>query len=506
MDDFPADADRYGTWKAPAEDGALLIWPNARTLLQQTIDNGKRLRAANDIRIQNLSLPEIRQRLRAFIGIDGDAPLIATGHQAELHHPGVWAKNVLINAVAGKLSGQAFHFAVDTDAPKHLSLRWPGGAEPLSDDPRADAAAWSGLLEPPTPAHLQQIAQRFERAASKWDFQPMAPELLASMRRLSLESTNLPASLTNALHELDWNLGLRHHALLVSPLWSTEPYLAFAHHVLARASDFAADYNGALADYRQRNKIRAPGRPMPDLAADDAACEVPFWLDDLASASRSRATVLRRDGNWALVAPSGEGFVLEPGAEGWTAAGALLAWLRQRNLRLAPRALTLTTVLRLLAADQFVHGIGGGQYDQVADALIARHFHLDPPRFSVTTATLFFPAAANEERACVPCVKQEGHRLRHRILGAEKMRLVHAIAAAPRGSNERSVLFHEMQDRLVRASSTHPVLRQWEQRLQATARRELDERALFDRELFYAIQPKDRLEAMIERYDRAMAG
>ena len=46
-------------------------------------------------------------------------------------------KNALIDAVATKLVGQALHFAVDTDAPKHLALRWPdwriaGGATPRS--------------------------------------------------------------------------------------------------------------------------------------------------------------------------------------------------------------------------------------------------------------------------------------------------------------------------------------------------------------------------------------
>jgi exopolyphosphatase/guanosine-5'-triphosphate,3'-diphosphate pyrophosphatase len=37
------------------------------------------------------------------------------------------------------------------------------------------------------------------------------------------------AALTNATHELDWKLGLRHHVLLASPIWSSEPFLVFAH-------------------------------------------------------------------------------------------------------------------------------------------------------------------------------------------------------------------------------------------------------------------------------------
>src|SRR5205814_1365274 len=82
---------------------------------------------------------------------------LATGHQIELYHPGVWAKDAFINALATKLNAVAYHFAIDTDAPKHLTLRWPPhipspgtpgegkgggvGSAPRSDPPRS----WHGL-------------------------------------------------------------------------------------------------------------------------------------------------------------------------------------------------------------------------------------------------------------------------------------------------------------------------------------------------------------------------
>ena len=84
------------------------------------------------------------------------------------------------------------------------------------------------------------------------------------------------------------------------------------------------------------------------------------------------------------------------------------------------------------------------------------------------------------------------------------MRLVEAIAAAPRRSAERAALFHAMHDRLA-AAGRGPVLRGWEERLRETAEREQRERVLFDRELFYAVQPAERLAGMIGRY-RALFG
>lgn len=497
-----AAPSRYDRWKAPADDGAVLIWPEPADLLHQTLDNQRRLLSADSVLIQNVPLPNIRSSFREWLGhSDTQQPLIATGHQAELHHSGVWVKNVLINTVARKLGGRAMHFAVDTDEPKHLHLRWPGASVALTDAERLPVE-WSGLAHAPSPTHLREVADTFDRAAKEWNFRPLVPMFLDSMRRLALESPNLPSALTNAVHELDWSLNLRHDALLVSPMCMAEPYLVFVHHVLARADIFAADYNQALDDFRRENKVRTPGRPMPNLRCMPEGCEVPFWLDDLSTGSRTRAAVARARGALVLQLPGGAQFRLDPDADGWSAAGELMMFLRRHGVRLSPRALTLTAVLRLLCADQFVHGIGGGQYDQVLDKLIARHFQFDPPRFSVTTATLYFPGSASQPRACTPCIEHEGHRLRHSLLGAAKKPLLQAIAAAPRKSIERSELFTALHDKLAAAREL-PEYREWEQRLLATKEREQEEKELFDRELFYAIQPRERLDQMIEKYGQA---
>ena len=504
-----APSPRYADWKAPADDGGHLLWPEPGQLLRDTTENGKRLAAAHATRVQNVSLPELRRRLRQSLGHADDArPLLATGHQTELYHPGVWVKNVLIDAAAEKLGGRAYHVAVDTDEPKHLLLRWPGGSEPLTDRPVA--ASWSGLLDAPTPQHLDRAGREIADAASAWDFQPMAGQFLENLRRLVLEEEpKLAPALAKSFHALDSQLGLRHRVTLFSPLCASEAYLVFVHHVLARAGTFADDYNAALEAYRRDNRIRTPGRPMPNLhASADGECEVPFWLDELATGSRFRAAVVRTGDRWALRPPGADGrddiFTFDASADGWEAAGRLLAWLSRNELRLSPRALTLTMLLRLFVADQFVHGIGGARYDQVTDALIARHFNVEPPQFAVTTATLYFPGAAGRTRECMACVMQEGHRLRHSVLGAEKRRLVEAIAAAPRRSAERSSLFSEMHGKLA-AAARHPDIVRWERRREEAEAREQEERVVFDRELFYAIQPQERLSMLIDRYRADLA-
>ncbi|HTL28257.1 MAG TPA: hypothetical protein VL282_03510, partial [Tepidisphaeraceae bacterium] len=465
----PSRSRSYPEWKAPAEDGHILIWPEPADLLRDAQQNHARLSQTSRVLIQGIPLSEWRARQREWIGHrNHDQLIVATGHQTELSHPGVWVKNALINAAAKKLGGEAYHIAVDTDAPKHLHLRWPGESIPITDDPALNTAAWSGAVHAPTPAHLARIEDDLSRAMRSWNFKPMLPSVLSSLRRLSLESPNVSSAVTNATHELDWELGLRHHALLASPIWMSGPYLVFVHHVMARADEYAAKYNQALAEYRKRTGTRTASRPMPDLFCSGEACETPFWLDDMASGKRVRPSVFRRDNEWLLELVSGAEFRFDANAKGWDAASALNRFLVAHNMRLAPRALTLTMFLRLAVVDQFVHGIGGGRYDQVTDRLIELHFEIEAPRFAVTTGTLIFPQAVGQSRVCLPCVLEEGHRLRHSLLGERKKQLVAQIEDAPRRSHQRAELFGTMHRELRDAAKSDPLLAKWNDRVDQT--------------------------------------
>jgi hypothetical protein len=165
--------------------------------------------------------------------------------------------------------------------------------------------------------------------------------------------------------------------------------------------------------------------------------------------------------------------------------------------------LTLTMFLRLCCVDQFVHGIGGARYDQVTDRIIASHFRMEPPRFSVATGTLYLPRALGRTRVCLPCIAQEGHRLKHALLGARKRELVQRIAAAPRKSPQRYAAFADLHRQLTAAAQRDPRVRDWTRRLREAQAREQEEASVFDRELFYALQPRPRLEEMVARF-RAM--
>jgi hypothetical protein len=173
--------------------------------------------------------------------------------------------------------------------------------------------------------------------------------------------------------------------------------------------------------------------------------------------------------------------------------------------RLSPRALTLTIFLRLLVADQFVHGIGGGRYDQVADSIIAGFFEIAPPKFAVTTATMYLPQALGRTRVCLPCVVQEGHKLKHRVLGEHKRDYLDRIESLPRYSKQRAMVFSAMHQERKATLASDPAIARWEDALRDTQRHEIEDQTLFDRELFYALQPRQRLIELIGKYSKAFS-
>jgi hypothetical protein len=117
---------RYANWKAPAEDGQIVIWPAPAVLAEETRNNFELLKNAHSVWVQNVPLPELRRAQRHWVGhTNDDELLIASGHQTELYHPGVWVKDLLSDAQesrrphishgGGYGSSEAFGFALAGD-------------------------------------------------------------------------------------------------------------------------------------------------------------------------------------------------------------------------------------------------------------------------------------------------------------------------------------------------------------------------------------------------------
>ena len=80
------------------------------------------------------------------------------------------------------------------------------------------------------------------------------------------------------------------------------------------------------------------------------------------------------------------------------------AWhaLVQSGICIRPRALMTTLYLRCFVADLFVHGIGGGTYDELTDDIMRHWLGIEPPTFFTSSASLHLPFNNSQIEAIDP--------------------------------------------------------------------------------------------------------
>jgi hypothetical protein len=83
------------------------------------------------------------------------------------------------------------------------------------------------------------------------------------------------------------------------------------------------------------------------------------------------------------------------------------------GIKVRPRAITTTMFMRLFVADLFVHGVGGAEYDEVADDVVRAFYGVEPPPYAVITATLTLP------RDGQPITAQTVNALRRKLRDVE---------------------------------------------------------------------------------------
>jgi hypothetical protein len=472
-------------WKAPANDGEILVQPSLDQLAIDARENHRRLTEL-DIKIAGQPFSVWRRQMRQILGqANPDQLLICSGHQTELYHPGVWIKLALMDRLAKNTAGRALQISVDSDSPKHLNLRYPSGSVDITPELSAQAQ-WSGLLCSPKSEYLQSVQKKIADVR-QWDFRSLLPDFVSNLIKHSNDAVNLPQALAEAMRELDRNLGLSYELTMSQPIWASEPFLAFVSHLLNHAEEFARCYNQALAVYRQHERIKSSGRPMPDLATDADKIELPFWLDDLSNGGRERLDVEIANNRATLKVKNKiiDCTHLSPSE--------LAVICPENQIRIAPRALTLTMFLRLFACDQWVHGIGGARYDQITDQIIRDFFHIDPPKFGVATATLFFPTLGRP-RISLSEIRHQRHQTIHRILDGGKEKYLQEIATAPRRSSQRAEVFTAMHHAMDEVNNRE--LENWNRQWSGLQHRAMEDETIFNRELFYAIQPAERLQLL----------
>lgn len=348
-------------YRAPTANGAVLAEPPFDEI-PELVEVNRRLLDSADVPVGEFTLSELRAWARREVwslfrdsadraGLSFDGPLLIAGHQPELAHPGVWAKNFALNGLARRLNGVPLNLVVDNDTLKSTSLRFPTFRDRDPDSVRLESVSFDTLSgEIPYEDRAVSDAEMFrsfpDRAAplwANWSYEPLLAKHWKAAK-------NVGEAFTAMRRECEREWGCRNLELPVSRLAQTSAFRQFAQHILNDLPRFRDAYNSAIRSYRKTNGVRSANHPAPELAESEA----PFWVRT-ASGRRERAT------------PASDVKALRP------------------------RALTLTLFARVCLGDFFIHGIGGGKYDEVTDAIIDNYFGITPPAYQVVSATLHLP-------------------------------------------------------------------------------------------------------------------
>ncbi len=323
------------------------------------------------------------------------APLVMTGHQPDLYHPGVWVKDFLIQRLADDTGATAVDVVVDTDGFGAVGVTSPCMRPGVMRCRQYLAVAAPDAAFAGTPVPDPRALADFRRAVGTMLESLPAPSVHRHFARFADclssaagDANDLAELITFARRRYEATAGTDYLEVPVTHFVRDSAFQRFAVHIVLDARSFAELYNEELARYRAQTGTRSVAQPFPDLEVSDAAVELPFWWFE--AGRRHAVSASERDGGVTLVA-----------------AGRELAWLpgdhdaaidRIRDLSphgvLVPKALTLTMFLRLFASDLFVHGVGGGRYDRVTDSVIRRYFGVRAPRYAVTSITLYLPLGA----------------------------------------------------------------------------------------------------------------
>jgi len=332
-----------------------------------------------------------RQPAYARKDVGADTPLILSGHQPRLFHPGVWFKNFVLHSISTTRQSVGVHLIVDNDLSVGTSIRVPSGtaeapqqktvafdqqsaivpfeARKIGDPSffasfpqrvRESLGEMLSTMGTPARRHARNIEPSTGKSAHRTEL--IVDRLWEHAIAAAKRSDNLGMCLSQARHLLEAEYGLDNLEVPLSRVCDHPSFLQFAAYLLQSPQKLREQYGSAILEYRATHGLRSQSHPG---GGNTQHWRLPLTANSTANSEADGCVIGRR----------------------WQTR------LQENGLRLRPRALITTMYARVFLSDLFLHGIGGAKYDQVTDQLIAACLGMTPPTFMTVTATMHLPVA-----------------------------------------------------------------------------------------------------------------
>lgn len=315
-------------------------------------------------------------------------PLVMTGHQPVVFHPGLTFKYATTEQFARTCGAIAIAVVIDTDQGDAGQFSYPEVAEPADPPVRAiDSIGRSNSLylygKLRSVPELKEVAGKLLRQLNHLSLPLVARQCGQVFDEFAaLASAGASAMEANLIMRWQYGIGSQMPELPLSAIASFPETLTLTADILKQPVRFAAAYNSALDVYRDENNIRNSANPFPNLKVDGNTCELPFWV---ISHNRRQRYLLEAEVQENVTRLSANGSTIDTFTGNITAES--LEPMLVQNIQIVPRGALITAFLRLLFADLFVHGTGGGRYDRFTDEFIRSWWNVEPPPFAIASAS-----------------------------------------------------------------------------------------------------------------------
>lgn len=404
-----SDDASFDEFRAPSRHGTALIVPSLENAKGNIDDNVALAAKRRDdwADLANSGREHIVQSARKYtsayrsvesLGHLPDQPIVMAGHQPALFHPGVWFKNFALSRIASQTGALAINLVVDNDVASASAIRVPTlDRSGLRYESVAFDQASGGVPYEQTQVTDRIRFDRFDLAVADAvrplvdnpSVRQLWPYARAAVDRCGFAG----CALAQARHALEADLGLQTLEVPTGVMCRSIPFAAFALKIMSDLPRFHQCYNDSADGYRIAHGIRSTAHPVPNLQRQEEWLEAPFWLYGNQSPQRRSVWVRSVDSGAAIeISDQRNRLVKIDRPESSSAAEQFYAAMTP-EFKFRSRALVTTMYSRLVLSDLFLHGIGGGKYDQLGDRITERFFGFSSPAFMVLSATVKLPGA-----------------------------------------------------------------------------------------------------------------